>query len=79
MTHRDGRYYEMLDEFMFAVRSRWRNVFVQFEDFSSDKAMKILNRYRKHHLCFNDDIQGTGAVAVAGTDQITIPPAFVNI
>jgi len=63
----DGdEYYEMLDEFMFAVRSRWRNVFVQFEDFSSDKAMKILNRYRKHHLCFNDDIQGTGAVAVAG-------------
>jgi malic enzyme len=39
---------------------------VQFEDFSSDVAMDILNRYRNHHLVFNDDIQGTGAVAVAG-------------
>jgi malate dehydrogenase (oxaloacetate-decarboxylating)(NADP+) len=39
---------------------------IQFEDFSSDKAMDVLNRYRGHHLVFNDDIQGTGAVAVAG-------------
>lgn len=39
---------------------------IQFEDFSSDKAMKILNRYRNYHLVFNDDIQGTGAVTVAG-------------
>ena len=43
------------------------NVFIQFEDFSSDKASFILDRYKNDRLCFNDDIQGTGAVCVAGT------------
>jgi malic enzyme len=42
------------------------NVFIQFEDFSSDKAKFILDRYKDDRLCFNDDIQGTGAVCVAG-------------
>eukprot|EP00039_Didymoeca_costata_P018124 m.332200 g.332200 ORF g.332200 m.332200 type:complete len:696 (-) comp16897_c0_seq1:864-2951(-) len=59
-------YFNFLDEFMFAVHDRWPKAMVQFEDFSSDKAMQILQRYRRGHLCFNDDIQGTGAVAVAG-------------
>lgn len=36
------------------------------EDFSSDKASDILQKYRMDHLCFNDDIQGTGAVTLAG-------------
>lgn len=36
------------------------------EDFSSDKASDILQKYRMEHLCFNDDIQGTGAVTLAG-------------
>jgi malate dehydrogenase (oxaloacetate-decarboxylating) len=38
---------------------------IQFEDFSSDKALNILETYRDDLLCFNDDIQGTGVVAVA--------------
>ena len=59
-------YYELVDEFMQAVRYRWRNVLVQFEDFSSDKAQNLLNLYREEHLCFNDDIQGTGATTLAG-------------
>jgi len=59
-------YMDMMDEFVNAIFTRYPRTFLQFEDFSSDKAMTILNRYRKHRLCFNDDIQGTGAVAVAG-------------
>jgi len=59
-------YFDVLDEFMSAVRYRWPNVLVQFEDFSSDKAQKLLNKYRQDHLCFNDDIQGTGATTLAG-------------
>lgn len=59
-------YYELVDEFMQAVRYRWPKVLVQFEDFSSDKAQVLLNKYRHDHLCFNDDIQGTGATTLAG-------------
>jgi len=59
-------YYKLIDEFMQAVKNRWPNVLVQFEDFSSDKAQTILNHYRNDHLCFNDDIQGTGATTLAG-------------
>lgn len=39
---------------------------VQFEDFSSEVAQTILDRYRDDCLCFNDDIQGTGATALSG-------------
>jgi malate dehydrogenase (oxaloacetate-decarboxylating)(NADP+) len=59
-------YFYLIDEFMDAVRFRWPNVLVQFEDFSSDVAQTLLDRYRDKHLCFNDDIQGTGATALAG-------------
>jgi malate dehydrogenase (oxaloacetate-decarboxylating)(NADP+) len=55
-----------VDEFMEAVRYRWPNVLVQFEDFDSRVAQTILDKYRHKHLCFNDDIQGTGATALAG-------------
>lgn len=51
---------------MFALREKWPNILVQFEDFNSDNAYPILTRNRKKYLCFNDDIQGTGAVALGG-------------
>jgi malate dehydrogenase (oxaloacetate-decarboxylating)(NADP+) len=59
-------YFELVEEFMLSVRYRWPNVLVQFEDFSSDHAQILLNHYRHEHLCFNDDIQGTGATTLAG-------------
>ncbi|KAF4734497.1 Malic enzyme [Perkinsus olseni] len=63
----DGEeYYAVVDEFVDAVRSRWPNVLIQFEDFTNDHAFPLLERYRNQVLCFNDDIQGTGAVALAG-------------
>jgi len=59
-------YYEMVDEFMTAVFDRWPNTVVQFEDFESSKAMPLLEKYRHKYRCFNDDIQGTGCVTLAG-------------
>ena len=59
-------YFSLIDEFMQAVRLRWPKVLVQFEDFSSDHAAPLLELYRSTQLCFNDDIQGTGATVVAG-------------
>ncbi|KAH7306697.1 hypothetical protein KP509_22G025900 [Ceratopteris richardii] len=59
-------YLSVIDEFMEAVYTRWPNVIVQFEDFQSKWAFKLLERYRHTCRMFNDDIQGTAGVAVAG-------------
>lgn len=50
---------------MAAVKEVYPNMVVQFEDFETEKAFAYLERY-KHTRMFNDDIQGTGAVVLAG-------------
>nr|DAD47565.1 TPA_asm: hypothetical protein HUJ06_017502 [Nelumbo nucifera] len=63
----DGEeYLSVIDEFMEAVFTRWPNVIVQFEDFQSKWAFKLLQRYRHTYRMFNDDVQGTAGVAIAG-------------
>lgn len=57
-------YTAFVDEFIQAVKHRWPNVLLQFEDFAQKNAMPLLNRYRNEICCFNDDIQGTAAVTV---------------
>ncbi len=57
-------YDEFVDEFMQAVKRRWPDALVQFEDFAQKNAMPLLNRYKDKVCCFNDDIQGTAAVTV---------------
>ncbi|MBP2845044.1 NAD-dependent malic enzyme [Dickeya oryzae] len=57
-------YYEFVNEFIQAVKRRWPNVLLQFEDFAQNNAMPLLNRYRDEICSFNDDIQGTAAVAL---------------
>lgn len=59
-------FYEFVDEFMQAIYVRWPNVLVQFEDITSAHADPILEKYFHRRLCFNDDIQGTGAVVLSG-------------
>jgi malate dehydrogenase (oxaloacetate-decarboxylating)(NADP+) len=59
-------FYEIVDEFVKAATARWPHLLIQWEDFTNDKAFPLLNRYRDEVLCFNDDIQGTGSVALAG-------------
>ncbi|EFY9827504.1 NAD-dependent malic enzyme [Shigella flexneri] len=60
----DDEYYEFVDEFIQAVKQRWPDVLLQFEDFAQKNAMPLLNRYRNEICSFNDDIQGTAAVTV---------------
>lgn len=60
----DDEYYEFVDEFIRAVKQRWPDVLLQFEDFAQKNAMPLLNRYRNEICSFNDDIQGTAAVTV---------------
>lgn len=57
-------YDEFIDMFIKAVKRRWPEVMIQFEDFAQPNAMPILNRYRDNICCFNDDIQGTAAVTL---------------
>ncbi|KAJ4420777.1 hypothetical protein N0V85_000492 [Neurospora sp. IMI 360204] len=57
---------EFMDEFMEAAAEVFPEMVVQFEDFESEKAFNYLDRYRDQYKCFNDDIQGTGAVVLAG-------------
>lgn len=57
-------YEEFVDLFIQAVKRRWPNVLLQFEDFAQKNASPLLQRYREEVCCFNDDIQGTAAVAV---------------
>ena len=55
-----------LDAFVDAVHSRWPKAIIQWEDLAKDTAFDVLERYREKVPSFNDDIQGTGAVALAG-------------
>ena len=59
-------YTSLLDEFMEAVTTKYPGVLVQFEDFLTPNAFMLLARYQTSYRCFNDDIQGTASVALAG-------------
>jgi malate dehydrogenase (oxaloacetate-decarboxylating)(NADP+) len=62
-----GASYEtLLDEFVAATKTVFPGAIVQFEDFNNACAFRLLERYRDELCCFDDDVQGTGAMGLAG-------------
>lgn len=61
-----NEYDSLVEEFVQSVQAVYPEALIQFEDFLTPNAYKILNKYRNKILCFNDDIQGTAGVALAG-------------
>ncbi len=62
---RGEQYDEFVDTFVKSVKKRWPHVLLQWEDFAGSNAARLLARYRGQLCTFNDDIQGTAAVAAA--------------
>jgi malate dehydrogenase (oxaloacetate-decarboxylating) len=62
---RGEEYDAFVEGFVDAVKQRWPHVLLQWEDFARTNATRLLERYRDHLCTFNDDIQGTAAIAAA--------------
>lgn len=63
---RGKQYSALVEEFVLAVNDKYPDILIQFEDFKTENAFGLLEEYRDRVFCFNDDIQGTAAVTLAG-------------
>ncbi|MGR9000086.1 MAG: NAD-dependent malic enzyme [Gammaproteobacteria bacterium] len=71
-------YYQFVDLFIQAVKRKWPDILLQFEDFAQTHATPLLKKYRDQLCTFNDDIQGTAAVTV-GTLLAAVKAAGVKL
>ena len=62
---RGGKYDEFVEVFLKAARKHYPKAYIHFEDFGLHNARRILDKYSPQFACFNDDVQGTGAVTLA--------------
>lgn len=60
------KYYDFVDKFVTEAENLFPNLYLHFEDFGRANAANILDKYKDKYLVFNDDIQGTGIIVLAG-------------
>ena len=60
------KYYTFVDKFVNAARAQFPNLYLHFEDFGRSNAANLLTKYQQEMTTFNDDIQGTGIIVLAG-------------
>ncbi|KAJ2235543.1 hypothetical protein IWW45_002524 [Coemansia sp. RSA 485] len=79
----DETFYKATEKVLTGLHRAFPGLLVQFEDFSTDHAFGLLEKWRQKILCFNDDIQGTGCVILGGfisaVEQAGIPPTEQRI
>ncbi len=63
---RGDRYYEFVDRFVKTAEEMFPHLYLHFEDFGRSNAAVILNKYKDTYTVFNDDIEGTGIISLAG-------------
>ncbi|UCG33828.1 MAG: NAD-dependent malic enzyme [Phycisphaerales bacterium] len=68
---RNKPYFDMVEAFVMGVKQVFPHAVVQWEDFHKNIAFEVLDRYRNRLSCFNDDIQGTSGVVLAGVISAT--------
>lgn len=61
-----AKYYDFVDRFVDTAEKLFPNLYLHFEDFGRDNAANLLNKYKNQITTFNDDIQGTGIIVLAG-------------
>jgi malate dehydrogenase (oxaloacetate-decarboxylating)(NADP+) len=66
-----NEYEEFIEEFVLAINEVFPKICIQWEDFNGKNAIRILNKYHNRVCTFNDDIQGTAAIATAGFISIS--------
>ena len=59
-------YWGVIERFMTSLKQWQPHALVQYEDFANHHAFQLLEKYRGSHCCFNDDIQGTACITLAG-------------
>lgn len=68
---RGKEYDDFIEEVLSAIKDKWPNCAIQFEDFGNKNAFALLDRYQNQYACFSDDIQGTAGAVVAGFMAVT--------